>query len=831
MSSSDNAAIEKQWDTLVQQLYDGMPKVDFLVGVEGLLDQLDPADPLAYAMRLHAIYPRTSLDPVAALDEFEALLSIHESNPQTYAAHPFEQEGSWFETIAEYLIWWLTQKSGREAVERLMILAPRVFHDPEGLRHLQIIAYTNLGEGEKVIPLLRGYLPPVEAYENQQISADDWLERYDMAAMAYLQQDMLEECNTTVDQMLRSGIAHDTQPLVMVAESLLPLAEHIPLETSVDRSLFVLKGCFASPEKAEATIQAATFLLLGGLVQEAFNLVHFTEPFIAQTENAVEALYRFFRFATENGYGDRTSIRYSSPRWQMELGISASPLVADLAEGFEHAARAEALKTKETTGSEVALRRFEQRFSVPQLDPEVYALTVAALAQTMADRSLHYYAVGTDLHPELVAFTEALLGNRASFNFDMIPQRVLDDPHVGHLWKQFPVDSLGQLHDIMQELSQWVSSRELDPFVRQVTEVFILSHVGLEGLHLGSVAIAALPAAAHVIPQQAAAFAVGVLEDLWKRDGHLSSPEAHTVFDFLGGLVRTGAITVQVSEYLKQQALAANRGMDVLAFISVTQEALAIDPELSEDAEADLITNRALKGFRLTRLGNPVGGSKELVEAARMCLQRGDMTNFLANLASASNLLMDYMEFERAGVLHNELTEIIDDPNLGAEPWAQLEGAKAIARFITLLKDPFFGQSWPQARERVQRLLIQVLEEDEDAPDMMDTLANVAVLLIRGLSWQDRHEEAIDFSVWARSVFSQDGETDQSVLLMGEYAIALGNAGRDKDAALVLETMWQRSRDAGASHLMDFAVSHLKKFAEWDNVGDPAPYVEVLSRM
>ena len=235
MSSSENATIEKQWDGLVQQLYGGMPKVDFLVGVEGLLDQLDPADPLAYAMRLHAIYPRTSLDPIAALDEFEALLSMHESNPQAYAAHPFEQEGNWFETIAEYLVWWLAQKSGREAVERLMMLAPRVFHDPEGLRHLQIIAYTTLGEGEKVIPLLRGYLPPVEAYANQQISADDWLERYDMAAMAYLQQDMLEECNTTVDQMLRSGIAHDTQPLVMVAESLLPLAEHIPLETSVDR--------------------------------------------------------------------------------------------------------------------------------------------------------------------------------------------------------------------------------------------------------------------------------------------------------------------------------------------------------------------------------------------------------------------------------------------------------------------------------------------------------------------------------------------------------------------------------------------------------------------
>ena len=515
----------------------------------------------------------------------------------------------------------------------------------------------------------------------------------------------------------------------------------------------------------------------------------------------------------------------------MELGISASPLVADLAEGFERAARAEALKTKETTGSQVAMRRFEQRFSVPQLDPEVYALTVAALAQTMADSSLHYYAVGAELDPELVAITEVLLGNRASFNFDMIPQRVLDDPHVGHLWKQFPADSMEQLHDIMEQLSQRVSSPELDPFVRQVTEVMILSNVDLEGLHLCSAAIAALPAAAHIIPQRAAAFAIGVLEGLLKRDGHLSSPEAHTVFDFVGGLIRTGAITVQVSEFFKQRALAANRSMDVLAFISVTQEALAIDPELSEDAEADLITNRALKGVRLARLGNPVGGSKELVEAAQMCLQRGDMNKFLANLASASNLLMDYMEFERAGVLHNELTEIIDDPNLGAEPWAQLEGAKAIARFITLLKDPFFGQSWPQAMERVQRLLIQVLEEDEDAPDMMDTLANVAVSLIRELSWQDRHEEAIDFSVWARSVFSRDGETDQSVQLMGEYAVALGNAGRDKDAALVLEAMWQRSRDAGASHLMDFAVSYLKKFAEWDNVGDPAPYVEVLSRM
>ena len=118
--------IEVQWEELLDQARRGMPDVDFLVRADELLSQLDADDPLAYRIRMYAVQNRTELDPVAALDEFEALLNIHESDPERYPSNPFS-DSNWFQLLADYMMYWLSTNVGRAPVERLLDRAPRVF--------------------------------------------------------------------------------------------------------------------------------------------------------------------------------------------------------------------------------------------------------------------------------------------------------------------------------------------------------------------------------------------------------------------------------------------------------------------------------------------------------------------------------------------------------------------------------------------------------------------------------------------------------------------------------------------------------------------------------
>ena len=829
MQTSGTEAVESQWHDLLDQFSQGLPEADVLVGVDKLLAQLDAEDELAYRIRLHAIYPRVKVDPAAALDEYEALLRMREANP-AYPQHPYG-EGNWFQVMADIMVWWLSEKAGRAEVERLLALAQRAFDDAELLRHLQINAYTNLGEGAKAIPLLRGYLPPEEAVHGGQMNETDWLHRYDLAAMAYLQEGMLAECNATVEAMLRSGFTSGNQPVVMVAESLLPLAQTVDAQTSVRRSLYVLEQCFADPDFAEASIQTASFLLLGGLPREAFNLVHFTEPFIKRTPDVIEELYRFFRFADDAGYGDHVMVRYTSPRWQMEVGTGASARCADLADAFERRAYAEAVKARETTGSEVGLRRMRMRFEVPQLDPDVYANTVAGLSYTASTSSLRFLPVGYTADSELAEFASAALSQDSSFDLGTLPQRVQDDPHVSELWDELVNSDFERAQPVMRRLVEAASNEEVDPFVRQVLEVFLLVHAGFPNVYPGSAGIRALPLALEVNPVQAVVQAIHLLDEFGERDGHLESPEAHDIFDFLGGLIRAGAFAPSLFEQMVNRAVNANRSMDVLAYIDAIEEALAIEPELADDVEATLASFRAIKGIRLGKLGNPFSGAQALISAALVMEERGNMTSSLANWGTAANVLLDNGRLRQTESLFEKLTELLDDSSLDVEPWAKLEAAKATCRFIAGLAEPSFSELWPHACERVQHLLVQVIDEDEDAPDMMGTLANVALTVTRELTWGDHHAEAIEFSAWARGVFGRDGETHQSLRMMGEHAMALGNAGRSEDSALVFESMWQRARDAGATDLMDFAVGYLSDFAGRGDLGSASAYADVLQRL
>ena len=106
---SNSQGIEAQWEDLQHQARRGMPDVDFLVRTDELLSQLDTDDPLAYRIRMFAVENRTELDSVAALDEFEALLNIHESDPERYPRNLLDDTNcNCFQLLADSMMYWLS---------------------------------------------------------------------------------------------------------------------------------------------------------------------------------------------------------------------------------------------------------------------------------------------------------------------------------------------------------------------------------------------------------------------------------------------------------------------------------------------------------------------------------------------------------------------------------------------------------------------------------------------------------------------------------------------------------------------------------------------------
>ena len=100
-------------------------------------------------------------------------------------------------------------------------------------------------------------------------------------------------------------------------------------EGEIQRAIHVLREHTADPHHVVAVIETATFLLRGGLHDQALGLVSGTEPFIEHPAEAMGALGEFFAVAAEAGLGEYPLVRFTSPRWP-----GTNPQVASLAKAF-----------------------------------------------------------------------------------------------------------------------------------------------------------------------------------------------------------------------------------------------------------------------------------------------------------------------------------------------------------------------------------------------------------------------------------------------------------------------------------------------------------------
>ncbi|HIW91910.1 MAG TPA: hypothetical protein H9870_09650 [Candidatus Corynebacterium avicola] len=185
--------------------------------------------------------------------------------------------------------------------------------------------------------------------------APDWDDAYrfqrdmDVRAMTALQCGDLEGAAALVDEMVAAPETR-SQPTVMVAESLIPLAGILPPETSASRACFVADRAAGEPMMSDAMLQVAEFLAQTGRERQALGLVDRLLPLMGLDRREPEGdvhllagMHTVYKAAADAGFGEVRPLFASLPsvsHWVARIGwdaegagtaSGAAPTVAQLA--------------------------------------------------------------------------------------------------------------------------------------------------------------------------------------------------------------------------------------------------------------------------------------------------------------------------------------------------------------------------------------------------------------------------------------------------------------------------------------------------------------------
>lgn len=835
--------IATQWNDLLIRGGEGLPREEYLAGAEQLTDQLAGASSpdaalLRNRIRLHALHSLIQLDPVAAVEELIALIETYEADPAVFPLNPFDAPGNnppvddegnvtmnWLVELIHPLIFQIArdERTTRADSDALVDLAARVTDDPDLLRHFQISTLQMNNAAEEVLPLLDGYIPPLEVLERGEMDPTIWLDRYDKAAMAYLETGHLDEVSELTTRMMEAGALTSNQPMAMVAETLVPLAVHVENELSVERARFVLAQSVADTHQPTAVIQAATFLLLGGLGDRALALVSATEPFITETEEEITALARFFRAADEAGLGGRTLPRFGSPRWQMEQGLPAEATCSALAKRFGELASAKAARRDTRNGDSFYTDELQQRFEVPKLNPEHFGRTAVAVVPPLPPTPLTFDPVSATYDPELTAYARGVLDMDHGAPF---PSYADAHGDVRALREELAaINDVERATEIVTQLLAIANDPGVERRVRDAVDLLIQANFAPPFTFAAEAAVRPLPMLANLDPARAAVLATVTLQVLSSQE-EKHSPAATALFELAMGLVSTTSVE---HEALIQLALAtdnAGRDMDAIACVDAARTARAADPTLVENPEGFAADFEAMRGACLANLGAHMRGAEELLEAANTAGRLGDANNSLLRASAALDVLVDGAIYGPAQSVAQGLTAVLtdsDDPHSAAEPFRRSQASASIAKLTCQIADPYFHNEWPPVKALLQHEVTRAAGTTES-----DAVAQQVGTVSRYLIGNDRHQEAEELTSWAVQTFGEHGDSKEVLFALCDNAVALHTASKDEEAAMVLESTFQRARSLGRQDAMQWAVAYLQDFAE--STGNPA-YADVLQRL
>lgn len=837
--------IEAQWDSLLARAGDGLPLEAYVAGADQLVEQLaaiqsPEAKELALRIRLHALMFRMDADALGALAELGHLVKAYESDRSTFPLHPFlpagqnppvDDEGNvhrnWLLDAVDPLIYQvaLDEHSTLVDSDALLQLAERITDDDDLLRHFKIATLQTNNEAHAVLPLLVGYVPSVDAVEEGVMRPAEWLDRYDKAAMAYLETGLLNQASDLANRMVLANVMTGNQPMATVAEMLRPLAHHDEYGISVDRARFVQILAVADSAQTTAMIQTATFLMEGGMAEQALSLVAYTEPFIEQTDREIADLYSFFQAATEKGYGERPMIRYGSPRWQLEHGVPADATCAKLAQRFGELALAQAQKRDARNGNTYMTDLLHKRYEVPELNSEDFDGTAAnAVPPLPQQQTLRFDPVNTHYDEELVAFAREML--TPGVDDAPFPSYANAHGNIQALQEELrTTESIERAKEIFAEYVEIANDTTVDPRVRTTLDLFIQANFCPPFAFAAEAAARALPMLANLNAERTALKAAIVLQVLGSQD-QLDSPLALELFEFVMALVSTTSVDHEVLIQLALMAEKTGRYMDAIACIDKARAARAMNPTVVEDAESFDANFQAMRGSALGQLGAHLAGSKLLLDAGNTAEKLGDANESLLRGAAALDTLLDGGIFAPAESVARDLAAILDDGGEFYEsvfPFRRVQAATSLACLVCHYKDPHFGEEWPRTKARLQDAAAAAAGTT-DGVEVAQELGRVNRYLLRA----GRTEEAVQLTSWAVQTFGERGDIAEVFFALCDNAVALHFAEKHEEAAMVLESLHQRATDFARPEAARWAVAYLRDFAEGDT---HSAYADTLARL
>lgn len=798
--------IRMQWQALFAQYTQGLHPMEMMTGCKRLIWQLarigtPEAERLSYQVRLGAVSAAIDLDPVKALPQFRSLLA-----DQPIGAGDAQMARMLEVLMEDLIVKTINANPSPDQLEQLMALIPQATNDPDQQRHFRALAHSLRNDYDAVADLMDGYVPPLSALGAME--PDTWMARHYVALTAYLAQGEWDKADQVVRQAMDAGVITAVEPMGIVAESLSPLAQHVDSESSAARARFVLRESVADPAQLSSTIQAAIFLLQSGLTEEAFALVSATEPLIENTADAVQLLYLFFRNATDLGFGERLLVRFTSPRWQRVQGTGADPSCAALAQSFGRSVLADAARRDRANGNTYYTEFFTRRNHVPVLSPWQFEGTALEGLVAPGEQAVGFDSVDKQYAPELLAYGRALCGEPGAF-----PAGAFDG--LDELREELQaVESYARAEEIVEGFARVAQDPGADPVTRRAMEIAVLEHIGPPVAHLAPVAARALPMLANINPAQAVLHTVMLLQEL-----NLDTPLARDLFEFAGGLLQCEEMVHVAAFQLTLLADEAGRPMDAIAAAQADSRTSGQGPSSPDEATVDLST---VQMRNYARIGAPKMAAEVLLASSDPV---DDPDGTLVKYALAVDVLLTEGEFAAAVPVFSSLIHLLEHDR-GCAAWPRMLAAAAAARFISEADDISFAAMWPRELERLKRVVQEVVDGGEVPGSVAEQIGKIST----ALQHTQRLKESVQLTSWALPVIGRMRDPEETVYALCDNALALHLSQRFKEAALVLESVYERAEAAGVDEAKGWATAYLRDFATQDHA-HTGVYTEALERI
>lgn len=602
--------------------------------------------------------------------------------------------------------------------------------------------------------------------------------------------------------------------LFLGARSLPPSAsvkgmEH-DLESTIRRLRHSLTHEVGKPQFAASIVRTATQLTVGGLYDDALSLAAQTEALFEDPAQATDVYGEFFNAMVHAGQGHRRVARFGAPRWQDHLGIDPQHVTcADLARRFP--------ATPVPRG--------------PHLAREMFAGTCLDALDPVIEDTLAFPAPGMLIDEQLAAYARILWAVPGTPHGITLPDWVTEDMEQLHFAAVFSNETSAL--ENTPELVARANNTAASPRERAFWELSALMMVLLNRSpehHPAAydVAVRALPLVLHAgrgDEQQRTCYLLAYSMHMSLVADYGRTHALHSVLDYLVGLSTAGSGDYADAAGFHTVFSVGGRRIDAIALLHRAHEMLEADPGAVKDpAQARIDYHRSV-ALSFERLGCHASAGEAALRGAEVARTAGYVSAELDALTLAADNYWHAHDFDRALDAYNA-THIGKDTRPGQRCAVLASGL----RLVSIFSPEELAQHWPESFGAYQAAVEAAVGEEQEQPAAVGVCGMLLEDILPILIERQELARAHEFTSWVGKTFG--GAVPRTPVhatlqfeILSWQASVLAYSGMHDEAALVLESYWQRARRAGDPEREELALGRLRRFAA--NGASPA-YQRVL---